>query len=111
MRKVSFETCSALLAGKARCVGNTAATTSGELRLHGNRIAWIERMGFGHDDVIHITDAGWRTATTKERLNTLLELAGCPARIYQRDFEWRISHSGQGSDCRWTGEYQAVIRR
>ena len=93
MRKVTEQTVKAFLARKARTVGNTH--TDGEaLYLHNNLIArWVAK------DLIEITDAGWRTVTTKERLNGLLtSLAHYDGnqwhnlqRISQRNFEWFIN--------------------
>jgi hypothetical protein len=54
-----------------------------EVRLHGNRIAEY-RPSLSE---VYVTDAGWKTATTKSRLNAILDtLVGI--RLYQHDFEW-----------------------
>lgn len=51
------------------------------LRLHGSVIAEMDSNGD-----LWIKDAGWRTATTKERLN------GFPTvNIHQTDFEWFLN--------------------
>lgn len=49
--------------------------------LHGNRIAWIE------GDRYCLTLAGWGTATTRERLDGLLESIGSPWRFAQHDHD------------------------
>ena len=68
MRKISREVISAFLAGKPKRNGNT--TTDGKtLRLYGNTIADKNFVGS-----IYIYDGGVRSATTKERLNALLQL-------------------------------------
>lgn len=93
MRKVSREVISAFLAGKPKRNGNT--TTDGKvLRLYGNTIADKNFVGS-----IYIYDGGVRSATTKERLNALLQLmkyenykmmADC---IFQKDYEWLVRYN------------------
>jgi hypothetical protein len=93
MRKVSREVISAFLAGKPKRNGNT--TTDGKvLRLYGNTIADKSIAGS-----IYIYDGGVRSATTKERLNALLQLmkyenyemvADC---IFQKNYEWLVRYN------------------
>jgi hypothetical protein len=93
MRKVSREVISAFLAGKPKRNGNT--TTDGKvLRLYGNTIADKSIAGS-----IYIYDGGIRSATTKERLNALLQLmkyenyemvADC---IFQKNYEWLVRYN------------------
>ena len=93
MRKISREVISAFLAGKPKRNGNT--TTDGKvLRLYGNTIADKDMA-----DTIYIYDGGVRSATTKERLNALLQLmkyenyemvADC---IFQKNYEWLIRYN------------------
>jgi len=52
-----------------------------EIRLHGNVIMTIYRHH------IELSDGGWRTVTTKERLNRYL-LRGFY--VYQKDWEWYL---------------------
>lgn len=73
MRKVTEQVCSAFLARKRCCVGNTATDGTG-LWLHGNLIA--EWLNDGQE--LWITTAGWNTVTTRDRLN------GLPCRVHQR---------------------------
>ena len=54
-----------------------------EIRLHGNVIMKI----FLHH--IEISDGGWRTPTTKARLNQFLPSGFS---VYQRDWEWYLKH-------------------
>ena len=57
--------------------------------LHGNKIAEVDGEG------VKIFDGGWQTNTTKSRLNAILsEFAAGGERVYQKDFEWRVT---QGS--------------
>jgi hypothetical protein len=93
MRKVSRQVISAFLAGKPKRNGNT--TTDGKvLRLYGNTIADKDMA-----DTIYIYDGGVRSATTKERLNALLQLmkyenyemvADC---IFQKNYEWLVRYN------------------
>lgn len=66
MRKVTREIVEAFLQGKPLSRGNTA-TDGIRIQLHGNTIAMRNAMG-----KILISDAGWRTRTTQDRLNGLL---------------------------------------
>lgn len=59
-----------------------------EVCLHGNRIAAIRQ-----DDSVQLWDGGWRTATTKERLNKILRAMCANVGIYQKDFDWYLQHS------------------
>ena len=97
MRKISREVISAFLAGKPKRNGNT--TTDGKvLRLYGNTIADKNSVGS-----IFIYDGGVRSATTKERLNSLLQLmksensytmvANC---IFQKNYEWLVRYDTGG---------------
>ncbi len=51
-----------------------------EVRLHGNLIIEI------YPDYTRVYDGGWRTMTTKARLNQF-----SPINVYQRDFVWYIN--------------------
>ena len=70
MRKVTRNIVEAFYKGEAKSSGNTC-TDGTCLWLHGNKIA--EKDEFGN---LHITNAGFETNVTKERLNGLLELGG-----------------------------------
>ena len=45
------------------------------------------------DDKILLNTGGWRSVTTKSRLNALLRLANANLRIYQKDFTWYVHDS------------------
>lgn len=92
MRKVSRQVISAFLAGKSKKVDNTYCNGNG-LYLYGNQIA------SNVNGTIRIFDGGVRSATTKERLNALLQLmkyenykmmADC---IFQKDYEWLVRYN------------------
>jgi hypothetical protein len=91
MRKVSREVISAFLAGKPKRNGNT--TTDGvKLYLYGNKIAEF----IGKDLAIY--DGGFSSATTKERLNSLLQLARtdrdfnpvAATCVFQKNYQWFV---------------------
>ena len=65
-RKVSLEMTKLFFSGKSGKMGNTS-TRDGKFFLHGNEIAH-----FDEDGDLWISDAGWPTVTTRERLNTIL---------------------------------------
>ena len=110
MRKVSREVISAFLAGKPKRNGNT--TTDGKvLRLYGNTIADKSMAG-----CIYIYDGGFSSATTKERLNALLQLmkyesyvtvADC---IFQKDYQWFVRYN-DGSKCNFTNGLAVGVPR
>lgn len=87
-RKVTKNIVNAFVNHRSAKEGNSK-TDGTTLWLHGNAIAqW-------RDGVIWITNAGWQTSTTKERLNGLPNV-----RIYQKDFSWYLN--GKPWDGRWT---------
>ena len=53
--------------------------------LHGNKIAEIG------DAFVRIFDGGWRTNTTKSRLNAILEGNGCDGdKVFAKNFDWFV---------------------
>ena len=89
MRQVSKQVISAFLAGKCRTVGNTR-TNGQSLYLHGNCIA--DKLS---DGSIQVSNAGWYSPTTKERLNALMELRGYNGYIFQKKCDWYVRRDGQ----------------
>ena len=65
MKKVTKEIVNAFLNGKYKKVGNSESS-GGDLFLHHNKIAYFDIDGF-----LWISNAGWESNTTKERLNAL----------------------------------------
>ena len=63
-----------------------------KLKLHGNTIATIDEM-----NMLSISNAGWESNTTKERLNGLPNV-----RINQKKFQWYLN----GNE--WNGEWTRV---
>jgi hypothetical protein len=56
------------------------------VKLHGNTIARI----FPARHRMTISSCGWKTATTKSRLNAILHLFYHNGGVYQKDYEWYI---------------------
>jgi hypothetical protein len=68
---------------------NTEVTYSPErdasyVMLHGNHIATIG------DTFIELYTCGYKTNTTKSRLNAILQEHGNGARIFQQNFQWVV---------------------
>jgi len=75
-----------------------------ELKLHGNTIAYK----IGED--IFISNCGWESNTTKERLNSLInEYYGYPTSvdygIYQKNFVWYLN------EVEWDGKMTKLQNR
>ena len=61
--------------------------------LYGKRIAEIG------DDFIKLFDGGYRSATTKSRLNAILSVHGCNFDgVFQKNFEWFFHDSARSID-------------
>jgi hypothetical protein len=82
MRKVTKQVVAAFLAGEKKTVGNTS-TDGQALYLHGNKIAEFRGT---NPRGLYITNAGWRSNTTKERLNGLPNV-----RIHQNNYQWYLN--------------------
>jgi hypothetical protein len=95
MRKITEKAISSLLAKKIFKDSNTEVQVWGftsYLMLHDNNIA----IYTGTKD-LYITNCGWFTNTTKERLNALPNV-----RIQQKNFKWYLN----GKE--WNGELTKV---
>jgi hypothetical protein len=90
MRKVTQQIVDAFLRGESKKVGNTL-TDGVAIWLHQNKIA--EMRGNG----LWISNAGWASNTTKERLNGLPEVS-----IQQKRGEWYLNGHA------WRGEWVHV---
>jgi hypothetical protein len=62
------------------------------LKLHNNTIAIIDELG-----VLSVSNAGWASNTTKERLNGLPNVS-----VYQKNWNWYLN----GKE--WTGEWTRI---
>ena len=92
MRKIESDMLKCVRNSRAATLDNTevfiGTDCNGSVVLFGNTIAY-----FDDDLFITICDGGWRTATTKSRLNALLK--GTGYRIAQTNFEWRLYYMGE----------------
>jgi hypothetical protein len=86
-RKVTNSIVSAFISGNELKVSNSK-TDGKSLYLFGNKIAEKRKDG------LYITNAGWRSNTTKERLNALPNVS-----IYQKNGEWFLNGNS------WNGEW------
>ena len=96
MRKISSDAAAALMSYKKFKRGNTQVTVdesgAAYLYLFGNMIACHEA-----DGTLKITDAGYSTVTTKDRLNALPHVS-----IYQRKSVWYLNEE------EWDGDWDIV---
>ena len=88
MRKIEQQMCSAISNSKCWQSGNTSVNTVDDISkvyLHGNLIAIVE------SESVTIMHAGWKTNTTKSRLNALCESFCMPGEgVYQSDYVWYV---------------------
>ena len=99
MRKITAAAVSAFYNGRPFSQGNTRVDLhhdAVELSLHGTAIARLN-LNSGQISIRH---AGWTTATTKDRLNGILDRIG--GRIHQKDFEWYLDGRRWDGGCSWT---------
>lgn len=94
MRKIESQMNRAILNCKDWKNANTEVTYSPErdasyVMLHGNHIATI------NDTSIELYTCGYKTNTTKSRLNAILKEHGNGAYVYQKDFEWFVTDNDQ----------------
>ena len=89
-RKISQAVAGAFIAGISMNNSNTR-TDGNALYLFGNKIAEKRKDG------MYITNAGWFSATTKERLNALPSV-----NLYQKDKVWYLN------GAKWDGKWIKV---
>ena len=85
MKKITQKSVSAFLDRKPFKEGNMKVDVFpnyAELKLHGNKIA----IYYFTDNILEITNCGWDTNTTKERLNALPNV-----RIHQKNWQWYLN--------------------
>ena len=71
------------------CGLDTDSTSEMRVYLHGNHIA-----SYTDDGQLYINHQGWRTRTTKSRLNALIKFVlGEMSGIYQKNFEWFVKQT------------------
>ena len=94
MKAITFNSVQAFRNNETRSFGNTRVKAENgvtKLFLHDNLIAVKEK------GVLRVSNAGWSSNTTKERLNGLPNV-----RIHQRNFQWYLN----GNE--WSGEWTRV---
>ena len=67
-----------------RAKGNNTVCQNGEVRLHGNRIAWHDDIG-----VPWVCFCGWATNTTQDRIRAIL------GAFNSTDMEFRVTRRGE----------------
>ena len=102
MRKITSQSVDAFVNEYRFNRGNTAVCCATEARewclmLHNNLIA--KRILFIND--LWITDAGWQTDTTKERLNGVLYRLTSGWGLFQKKGEWFLTNGEE--TVQWTG--------
>lgn len=114
MRKVSETVVKAFLAGESKTVANTS-TDGKSLFLHGCTLAIKDYYRKGC--AIRIYDGGYKSATTKERLNALLQLMNQSGKyetiadcIYQKNFEWFIQFNNNSDGKFINGTIVGVLK-
>lgn len=91
-KSVSRLAAAALVAGKKYSNGKNTKVDSSGIYLHGNHIA--RNAGEGH---VAISNRGWFTLTTKDRLNAIPNV-----NIYQKRGAWFLNNQP------WNGEWVIV---
>ena len=88
MRKIESQMCQAIQSNKNWKSGNTEVITNdtvSNVYLHGNLIATVTETD------MTIFDGGWKSVTTKSRLNALCdEFCITGECVYQKDFLWYV---------------------
>ena len=93
MRQITKEAVDAFLNGYYYKKSNMEVTC-GQMYLHGNKIAWFDK-----NHQLCISNCGWMSVTTKERLNALPNV-----NIVQRNHQWYLN--GQS----WSGQAICIGR-
>ena len=95
MRKITREAVDKFLSKQEFRKSNMAVEESYgiyKLKLHGNTIATIDELG-----VLSVSNAGWMSNTTKERLNGLPQV-----HVKQKNWTWYLN----GSE--WDGSWKRI---
>jgi hypothetical protein len=95
MRQIERDMLSAIKLGKCWRKANTEVYTNDNnaslVYLHGNHIATVT------DDNVRVFDGGWRTTTTKSRLNVIIN-EFCDALtdgVFQKNYQWFIKDNNE----------------
>ena len=99
MRQITRESVKAFLNGEKFNKSNMNVTVEPNvtiLKYQGNAIAYKYN---DPNKTISITNCGWESNTTKERLNGIIDLSGLNiGKIYQKNWQWYLN----GKE--WNGE-------
>lgn len=98
MRIVELKCGTAFINRTSTSVSNDIVV-NGKWYLHRNVIAEWTPNG------ILLCDCGWRTVTTKSRLNAILKMTGTALRISQSAHKWYIFNYQTGEREEWRGSY------
>jgi hypothetical protein len=108
MRRITQEAAQALLNGETYRNDNTHVE-GGVMLLHGNAIARYD----GH--TLMISNAGWHTTTTKERLNGVLATFDKEYQVFTKSHRPMICrrwHDERGLYCyeseKWSGDWTVI---
>tara|TARA_R100001460_G_scaffold21410_1_gene43730 strand:+ start:1204 stop:1587 length:384 start_codon:yes stop_codon:yes gene_type:complete len=77
-----------------------------EVRLHDNLICKI----FPSGSVMDLSDCGWRSTTTKSRLNVILDEFAPGYGIFQKNFNWFFQVSQTSEPEKWRGQLSVPMR-
>lgn len=105
MRSITKATAEAFNYNKEMNAANTQVVKVGKeihFKLFNNLIAVKTQFGG-----IKITTAGFKTATTKERLNGILYYCNTSCSVYQKDHMWYIK-GVEVDPMKWTGQWVYV---
>ena len=99
MRKIERQMNAAIAANKEWRCANTKVVIPNDdcisVYLHGNKIADL------YEGKITLYDGGYRSATTKSRLNAILRENGLGNEVvFQKDFQWFISYDNKTEEFR-----------
>ena len=97
MRKIEAAMNQAIVSGKDWRSANTSVSHRetefgmvSDVKLHGNLIASISEFS------VTLYDGGWRSNTTKSRLNAILKVSGRPGdSVFQKNHQWFLSYDGK----------------
>tara|TARA_B100000900_G_scaffold200335_1_gene169828 strand:- start:35 stop:382 length:348 start_codon:yes stop_codon:yes gene_type:complete len=70
------------------------STNCSQVRLHGHLIATVDHS----TNAVKLDSCGWQSNTTKSRLNALLEEVKFGCKVFQKNWNWYVSHNGQTAD-------------
>ena len=74
------------------------STNCSSVFLHGHNIATVDHS----TNAVKVSSCGWRTVTTKSRLNAILSEVKYGCSVFQKQFDWYLSTNNQTVDF-WDG--------